>query len=124
MSDFRPIALIPTTLKLYLIILMMQIRPFIETHNLIQHGNRKGHQAAEVVMALRMIIEKSIEWGFPLVYFKTDIMKAHDMMSIHAVIDLVTNKKVPIKLMNALIRELSNMRIFMPKLYGLYGDGV
>lgn len=30
----------------------------------------------------------------------------------------------PVKLMYALIRELTTMRIFLPKLYGIYGEGV
>lgn len=115
-SDFRPIAIIPTTLKLYLIILMMMIRPFIETPNFIQHGNRKGHQAAEVILIVRLLVEKSLEWGFALIFFKTDILKAHDRMGIHAVIDLFRFKSAPMKLTTALIRELTTMLIFLLKL--------
>ena len=91
---------------------------------MIQHGNRKGFQPAEVILAVRLLIEKSIEWGLALVLLKIDVLKAHDMIDLNAFKELLQARKVPLKIMMALLRELGEMRIFLPKLYGMYGHGV
>ena len=51
-------------------------------------------------------------------------MKAHDRIDVNAIRELCAFRKAPAKLMLALLRELGELRIFLPKLFGSYGHGV
>jgi hypothetical protein len=109
-TEFRPIAIMSIVHKLYLRCLLVLLQPFLLMQGFIQHGCRRYHQGAEVVHTLRIIIEKSLEWGFGVVFVSLDIKKAFDTVLLEAVEELFINNSVPARVAFALLQELYDER--------------
>ena len=66
-KNYRPIAIIPVLTKHYSKILLRRVQELVERTQVdrvdTQFGNRKGRGCSDAVHILRMIVEKSIEWG-------------------------------------------------------------
>jgi hypothetical protein len=123
-DQFRPIAILPWTLKLYMSTLLMLVGPFIEPKCFIQYGNRKFHQAAELVHVLRIVLEKISEWSMPLIIISLDIRKAFDTILPDAIEALFDECKVPDKIKFAILQEILDNRLFIPLIFGMKGDQV
>ena len=62
--SYRPISIIPVMAKLFSTVLYGRIADHIqETLSEEQFGFRKGRGCADAVHVMRMIVEKSAEWG-------------------------------------------------------------
>ena len=113
-DQFRPIAIIPWTLKLYMCCLLSLVRHYIEPKGFIQYGNRKHHQAAELIQILRLVIEKTAEWGLGLVIVSLDMKKAFDTKYPDAIEQLLVECDVPMKLLLAIVQEILDDRTSFP----------
>ena len=105
-EGLRPITILSIFLKLFLGILYRLIAPRMPFKGWYQHGGRKGFQCLEVVQALRILIEKSLEWALPLIILTIDIWKAFDSLHLSAVIAILDLYKVPILLRYAFLKEI------------------
>ena len=93
-------------MKLYMMVLYAAISPVMRFRSWIQHGAGKGFQCLEVVHALRLVSEKCLEWGMPLILISLDVRKAYDSLKLGAVIAIFEKYRVPLRLRYAVLREL------------------
>ena len=78
-KNYRPISIIPVMAKLFSTILYMRIQDLVEDKLAEeQYGFRKGRGCTDAVHVLRMVVEKSAEWGEPLFLAQLDVEKAFD----------------------------------------------
>jgi hypothetical protein len=93
--------------------------PFLPFGNWFQHGSRKYFQCIEVVHAIRLLIEKSLEWGTPLVLVSIDLLKAFDSLRLSYVCYILGKYRVPLRLRYAILRELCALRKVSLILHGI-----
>ena len=78
-KNYRPISIIPVLAKLFSTLLYSRIQDLVEKRLAEeQFGFRKGRGCVDAVHVLRMIVEKSAEWGEPLFMAALDVEKAFD----------------------------------------------
>ena len=78
-KNYRPISIIPVLAKLFSTILYIRIQDLVENRLAEeQFGFRKGRGCTDAVHVLRMVVEKSAEWGEPLFLAQLDVEKAFD----------------------------------------------
>jgi hypothetical protein len=78
-KNYRLISIMPVLAKLYSMILLARIKNALESTQIdTQYGNRKGRGCSDAVHVLRMVAEKSAEWGETLRYAAVDVEKAFD----------------------------------------------
>jgi hypothetical protein len=102
-DQFRPITILPWTLKIYMSILLNKVSQYIQPVGFYQFDNRKFHQASEMIHIIRLLVEKSNEWFMPLVLVCVDIRKAFDTIYPSAVEELLNSCNVPLKLKFAIL---------------------
>ena len=105
------IHIVPVLCKVYLRCLLVLVNSCLHFGGWIQIGGRKAHQAVELVLVLRLVIEKCTEWSRGWVIVSLEIKKAYDSISIAAVSDfLVCAEGVPLRLKYALLKEMASQR--------------
>ena len=63
-KNYRPISIIPVMAKLFSTILYSRMRDMVESNlSEEQFGFRRGRGCADAVHVLRLVVEKSAEWG-------------------------------------------------------------
>lgn len=67
-TGYRPITVLPVTLKLALKIWMSATEKNLHLRRLPSQGFRKGVQAAETHLGLRTLVSKHLEWGAEWTY--------------------------------------------------------
>ena len=78
-SNYRPISIIPVLAKLFSTMLHGRIAEILDKEfSEEQFGFRKGRGCSDAVHSLRMIIEKSLEWGEKLWIATLDVEKVFD----------------------------------------------
>ena len=78
-KNYRPISIIPVLAKLFSTILYRRIQPLVDEQLAQeQYGFRPGRGCVDAVHVLRMVVEKSSEWGEPLFIAALDVEKAFD----------------------------------------------
>ena len=78
-ENYRPISIIPGMAKLFSIVLYATIVDNIEKQlSEEQFGFRQGRGCADAVHVMRMVVEKSAEWGEELWVAALDVEKAFD----------------------------------------------
>jgi hypothetical protein len=79
LENYRPISIIPVMAKLFSTVLYARIVDNIEKHlSEEQSGFRQGRGCADAVHVMRMVVEKSAEWGEELWVAALDVEKAFD----------------------------------------------
>ena len=88
-SKFRPISVLPMSLKLWDLILLQRMEKQMEAAGKKfgeeQFGFRRGYQALEAVFAVRSAIQKQNLFGHNVYVFQGDIEKAFDKVSFGAI---------------------------------------
>ena len=102
-----------------MMILYQLVAPFLPFGNWLQHGSRKGYQCIEVVHAVRLIVEKSLEWGRPLILVSVDLWKAFDSLKLLYVCKVLCKYGVPLRLRYAILREICALRRVTLIMHGL-----
>jgi hypothetical protein len=105
-KHFRPISIVPVLSKLYSRVLLLLAGTTIKQLKAPQFAFRSGYQAHEVVYILRSMIEKSLEWGIPILVLDGDIHKAYDFVSHQSCLEALLLQGVPGILVSAWIREV------------------
>ena len=77
---------------------------------MLQVGCRAGHQAAELVHLIRILLEKAKEWRMPVILISVDLKKAFDSISMKALFEYLSEHPLPLALQLALLRELLGPR--------------
>ena len=78
-KNYRPISFIPVLAKLFSTVLYRRIEGIVENRLAEeQYGFRSGRGCTDAVHVLRMVVEKSAEWGKPLYMAALDVEKAFD----------------------------------------------
>ena len=89
-KNYWPISIIPVMSKLYSTILYNRIQDGIEaTLSDEQYGFQKGRGCCDAVHVLRLVVEKSAEWGEQLWVPALDVEKAFDRVH-HSFISLLS----------------------------------
>ena len=78
-KNYRPISIVPVLSKVFSMLLYGRIAHLVERRmSEEQFGFRKGRGCADSIHVLRMVVEKSTEWGLPLWMAALDVEKAFD----------------------------------------------
>jgi hypothetical protein len=99
--------------------LLIVCRPWLLFSGDILFGGRGGYSAIELVMMLRILLEKALEWRRPLIILKVDVAKAFDTLRHSAILKWIQKINMPIRQKFALLREL-----FGVKFVRLKGPGI
>ena len=86
MASFRPIAMRPTTYRLYSKTLQQLPGQVLRSRRGPQYGLVPGRQAHEVVFMLRRVVEQATEWQIPVFVVDCDVAAAFDHVSHHEII--------------------------------------
>ena len=85
-KNYWPIPIIPLLSKLYSSVLLGRIATILETAKTPEEmGFRKGYACGDLIHCLRMVSEKSIEWGESVWVASIDLEKAFDKIIHDAV---------------------------------------
>ena len=120
--DFRPIAILCVFLKIYMRCLMLLMQPYLKIKGTIQYGARSFHRCMEIVMILRMILEKSKEWGKSCIIISIDIERAFESVKLSAILKHWEEKGVPERLRYAAFKEIAGERFVRYSLGGIRTD--
>ena len=78
-KNYRPISIVPVMSKLFSVVLYLRLRDLAEeTFTDEQFGFRRGCGCDDVNSILRLVVEKSLEWGEELWIATLDVEKAFD----------------------------------------------
>ena len=77
---------------------MLVLDPYLDLKEQTQHGCKIGHQPAEIVLLLRVLVEGFLERSIPLILMKINILSAHDLISPVSVYNFMLSGEVPIRL--------------------------
>ena len=119
LDHYRPISILFIMFKLFMMILFQLALPFLPFGNWLQHGSRKHFQCIEIVQALRLVSEKSLEWGRPLILVSIDLWKAFDSLKLVYVCRILSKYQVPLRLRYAILREICALRYVTLIMHGL-----
>ena len=110
-NDFRPISVMPVLCKIYFKALGSEVAACTEGL-LCQHifAYRKCYSTTDQLFAIRQLIEKTNEWDMSLVYARTDIHKAYDLLDHAFVHKVLGHCGVPDAVSHAILREWLNMK--------------
>ena len=94
-KNYRPISVIPVMAKLYSAVILERIASIVESGQIdTQFGNRKGRGCSDAVHVLRMVVEKSDEWGLPLWVAALDVEKAFDRVHHYKLLEVLLGEGV------------------------------
>ena len=113
-SNYRPISIIPVMAKLFSVILYCRIRETLE--NLCteeQYGFRRGRGCDDVNHILKMVVEKSAEWGEELWMAALDVEKAFDKVYHHELFNVLLQGKVDASAVFVLRRLYRGMQAYV-----------
>ena len=122
LQDFRPIALISQSQKIWERLLADLISPHMEAaFGDFQYGFRKGRQCAEVVATLLRVKEIALQWNAGYVLYRVDVKKAFDTVLHSSVISMLMRQKVDVRVIYAIAREITHTYQHV-KMFGLAAD--
>ena len=93
--DFRPISILPVLYNVCSRVLLLLTEGRMGSLVAPQFAFRTNYQAHEVVFIFMSLIEKSIEWSFPLFVLDGHLLKAYDYTQHKAIITGLRKKRVP-----------------------------
>lgn len=92
----RPITVLAVSAKANTKALLHACEPFDLNPDEAMLGLRKGYQCAELISAMRLFVERSLEWQTPLFFAQLDFAKAYYDSVIHtAVWRIMRRRSVP-----------------------------
>jgi hypothetical protein len=87
-KNYRPIAILPVLCKLFSGVLLGRIGPILESlQDPEQGGFRPDYSCSDMVMFIRMVAEKSEEWGVEVWAASLDLEKAFDKVYHNSVVE-------------------------------------
>lgn len=98
---------------------------YLDWNYLIQFGGKKHHQAADIILCIRVIIQKMHEWHRPLFLATANIRGAFDNIHPKAVMDMLENRHVEEDIQLAILQELvdtDSPRYAKPIFEGTHGS--
>jgi len=114
LGNYRPISIIPVMAKLFSTVLYARIAEHIDSRiSEEQFGFRRGRGCSDAVHTMRMIIEKSAEWGEELWVATLDVAKAFDTVTHTALFDALIRNDVEISAVNALRTLYMDMQAYV-----------
>ena len=113
-KNYRPIAIIPVFAKLYSMLILSRIQPQIdEGFPVEQAGFRPGKGCADHIHTVRMMAEKSKEWGQTVWAASLDLEKAFDKVFFEAVTDSLTSSGVAQGYIEAVADMYANLSLYV-----------
>ena len=114
-KNLRPIAVLPVIYKWYSRCLGLLCQDELQNISVFQKAFTPGRQAEEIFFTIRQLVEKNIEWkkDTSLCILDTDIAKAYDHVTFELVEKGLTKKGVPRPIIDAWLREWSQMKSTM-----------
>jgi len=110
-QNYRPISIIPVMAKLFSTVIYGRIADQIQSRlSEEQFGFRKGRGCADAVHVLRMIVEKSAEWGEPLWVAALDVEKAFDRVHHSVLFDALLESGIDLRIGAALRKLYCDMK--------------
>ena len=95
-TNYRGITIMPVIVKLYLKLLSNRLIPVLDPHlRKNQHGFRSGRSTAQLIFALRRLVEESEKWKSPLVLVFIDLVKAFDTIEWSKLWEILCLYRVP-----------------------------
>jgi hypothetical protein len=102
-KNYRPISIIPVLAKLFSTVLYEKIRDVIDLRlDDEQFGFRRGRGCTDAIHILRMVVEKSAEWGEELWIAALDVEKAFDRVHHSDMFAALMNCRVNVNVVAAL----------------------
>jgi hypothetical protein len=104
--NYRPVSIIPVLAKLFSIVVYGRIRQAVDSKLLEeQFGFRSGRGCDDAVHVLRLVVEKSAEWGHELWMATLDVEKAFDKVLHAALFEALLSSGIDFALL-AMLRKL------------------
>ena len=111
-ADLRPITLLPALKKLFSLLLLSRVSPLLsEKLHGWSLGCRKGHQALELIHAVRLLCERHREWDKKLCMCKLDSRKAFDSLTHIALERTLRDTGTHENLTLAILREIIQVQV-------------
>jgi hypothetical protein len=102
-QNYRPISIIPVMAKLFSVVLYGRIVQDIDDRlSEEQFGFRRGRGCSDAVHTLRMLVEKSAEWGQPLWIAALDVEKAFDRVHHSSLFAALLDTGIDVSIVSAL----------------------
>jgi len=113
-KNYRPIAIIPVLAKLYSMLILSRIERQIDQGLPVeQAGFRRGMGCADHNHTVRMVAEKSKEWGQTVWAASLDLEKAFDKVFLDAVIESLTSSGVNQGYVEAVAGMYANLSLYV-----------
>ena len=110
-KNYRPISIIPVLAKLYSTILYQRLQPLLDARIADeQFGFRGGRGCSDAVHILRLVIEKSAEWGEELWIATLDAEKAFDRVHHSCLFQALIESGVDTSIIASLHRLYADMK--------------
>lgn len=90
-----PIALLPTSSKLWFMCLLGILERYDVPDDPRHLGVKKGHFCAELLSVRRLVLQKRMGWGLPAYVTQVDFARAYDSVCHRAVLDAMLRRGVP-----------------------------
>ena len=118
-KNYRPISIIPVLAKAFSIVLYGRMRTKVEKHLMEeQFGFRAGRGCDDAVHILRIVVDKSAEWGEALWAATLDVEKAFDKVSHEALFDALLSTEIDASAV-ASLRKLYRGMVYVQVLPGM-----
>jgi len=113
-KNYRPISIIPVMSKVFSTLIYLRIQGAIDGQlSDEQYGFRRGRGCSDAVHVLRMVVEKSAEWGEELWVAALDVEKAFDRVHHTALFDCLMDACIGWEVLSSLRRLYSGMRAYV-----------
>ena len=76
----------------------------------IQYGARSYHRCTEVIMIIRLVIEKTREWNLGCVIISVDLERAFEHIKLSKILEHWTEAGIPVRLRYAAFKEIAGQR--------------
>lgn len=97
-TNYRPISLITNLYKIFISIILKRIQPIIEAQlSVEQAGFRHSYSTMDHIHSINLLIQKSIEYNFPLYLLFIDYRRAFDSISHKHLFEALQDMGVHIK---------------------------
>jgi hypothetical protein len=113
-KNYRPISIIPVLSKLFCVALYLRMKDHLEARMTEeQYGFWKGRGCTDAIHILRVVVEKSNEWGENLWMATLDVEKAFDKMHHSSLFDALLQNGADVFAVAALRKLYTGMKAYV-----------